>query len=414
MAINNDVVVRTVYYKYLHPKEAFISKGCTVNAAFGTAVARLHHKSKVATAAAVAGNAGIDVEDRKPKGADSVELAYPRGATLNVSKPALPLVSSGFVSYPINRPIAAVVEVRPAGSSSNGAAAAQASFKGAAAAAASSGSGGGRIAVIGSAEMLSDEWIGKEANSSLAEVAVRWLMRVDKLSSGNAAQVPRASDDDDESGGSIDRFIAAIASSSSSSSGADGGGGGGGRGGKGKGGGGGSSGPGRGPGGGSVGPGDVNGSGGDRDISEPYLLPDTASLADRLRSCLQESEPLPRDFTKLFDTDLFSFNTRLIPEAVALYNTLNVKHAPLTLIAPQFESPLPPLQPAVFPPTMREPPPPGETCARVCVMAWRALFTLCADAEVLLLADQSSCYLQCNASPRTGLVVDAQHPVVAH
>ncbi len=31
----------------------------------------------------------------------------------------------------------------------------------------------------------------------------------------------------------------------------------------------------------------------------------------------------------------------------------------LNLIPPSFETPLPPLQPAVFPPTIREPPPPA-------------------------------------------------------
>lgn len=36
-----------------------------------------------------------------------VDLAYPRGATLNVQEPAIPLVSSGYISYPLNRPIAA-------------------------------------------------------------------------------------------------------------------------------------------------------------------------------------------------------------------------------------------------------------------------------------------------------------------
>lgn len=38
---------------------------------------------------------------------------------------------------------------------------------------------------------------------------------------------------------------------------------------------------------------------------------------------------------------------------------LDVKHEPLRLIPPQFETPLPPLQPAVFPPTFRELPPPA-------------------------------------------------------
>ncbi len=37
-----------------------------------------------------------------------VELVYPRGSTLNVQEPALPILTSGFVSYPLNRPIGAV------------------------------------------------------------------------------------------------------------------------------------------------------------------------------------------------------------------------------------------------------------------------------------------------------------------
>jgi len=97
----------------------------------------------------------------------------------------------------------------------------------------------------------------------------------------------------------------------------------------------------------------------DPDVSDYHYLPDTHALAERLRSCLQESEDLPKDFTQLFDDTLFKFDTNLIPEAVALYAQLNVKHEPLSLIPPQFETPLPPLQPAVFPPTLRELPPPA-------------------------------------------------------
>jgi hypothetical protein len=43
---------------------------------------------------------------------------------------------------------------------------------------------------------------------------------------------------------------------------------------------------------------------------------------------------------------------------------LNVKHEPLSLIPPQFVCPLPPLNPAVFPPQMREPPPPALDLVR--------------------------------------------------
>lgn len=38
---------------------------------------------------------------------------------------------------------------------------------------------------------------------------------------------------------------------------------------------------------------------------------------------------------------------------------MNVKHEPLTLIPPNFETPLPPLTPAVFPPSLPEPPEPA-------------------------------------------------------
>jgi len=95
------------------------------------------------------------------------------------------------------------------------------------------------------------------------------------------------------------------------------------------------------------------------DVNEYTHLPDTEALAERLRCCLQEGEDLPKDFTQLFDSTLFKFNTSLIPEALELYNKLSVKKAPLSLIAPQFDTPLPPLQPAVFPPTLKEPPPPA-------------------------------------------------------
>ena len=44
---------------------------------------------------------------------------------------------------------------------------------------------------------------------------------------------------------------------------------------------------------------------------------------------------------------------------MALYDKLGVKKHALTLIHPQFEAPLPPLQPAVFPPAIKEPPPPA-------------------------------------------------------
>ena len=47
---------------------------------------------------------------------------------------------------------------------------------------------------------------------------------------------------------------------------------------------------------------------------------------------------------QLFDDELFSFDTRLVPETVKLYADLKLKHEPLSLIPPEFECPLPPLE----------------------------------------------------------------------
>ncbi|CAM9219389.1 unnamed protein product [Hapterophycus canaliculatus] len=95
------------------------------------------------------------------------------------------------------------------------------------------------------------------------------------------------------------------------------------------------------------------------ELSESRRVPNTESLADRLRCCLQESEGLPKNFTKLFNDSLFGFDTKMIPETVEAFSLLGVKHEPLTLIPPAFERPLPQLSAAVFPPIMRDPPPPA-------------------------------------------------------
>jgi intraflagellar transport protein 52 len=72
-------------------------------------------------------------------------------------------------------------------------------------------------------------------------------------------------------------------------------------------------------------------------------VPDITALADRLRSCLQESDELPRNFMTLYNDKLYKFDTDLIPEALKLFTSLNIKHEPLTLIPPQFETPMPAL-----------------------------------------------------------------------
>eukprot|EP00940_MAST-03C_sp_MAST-3C-sp2_P000410 g410.t1 len=259
--INDDAVVRTVYYKYLHPKEVFISSGVLskdfLKIARKFAAAKKKKLSKISTA-----EMKIEHDTGEDKGEKQVPFVYPYGATLEVSDDALPLLSSGFISFPMSRPIAAVSPAKK---------------------------GSGSICVLGASAMFSDRFLNKEQNSIVLEVLVHWL-------STEGIEFYRTERD----------TKAAIS-----------------------------------------------------EIAEKRQLPHTEALAERLRPCLEENERLPQDFTKLFDTKMFKFGTEMIPEACKLYKLLDIKDEALSLIAPQFECPLPKLEPAIFPPSLREPPPPA-------------------------------------------------------
>ena len=285
ISINNDCVVRTVYYKYLHPKVVHVGKG-VLSKSFMTAAARPDGVGASAGGDAKSGGELKSGDAARGGAAAEKEHAfvYPYGATLNVQKPAVPILSSGFISYPLNRPIAAVysTDSGDAGKGAKGG-------KGAGEPERSAGersARAGRVIVLGSADLFSDEYLQKEDNDKVQDAMFKWLLH--------------------QSDFGVDAVEAESA-----------------------------------------------------ELNEYHHLPDTEALAGRLRSCLQESEELPKDFTKLFDEELYEFNVDVIPEAIALYEKMGVKHETLTLIPPQFECPLPPLQPAVFPPTLREPPPPA-------------------------------------------------------
>ncbi|KAL7292974.1 hypothetical protein TKK_0013424 [Trichogramma kaykai] len=101
--------------------------------------------------------------------------------------------------------------------------------------------------------------------------------------------------------------------------------------------------------------------GDDADYWEYNFVPDVTQQAERPRVCTQdlESVDMPREYTKLFKHDLYSINLDMVPASLKAYDDLDVKHEPLSLIAPNFETPLPATQPSVFPPTFQELPPPA-------------------------------------------------------
>jgi len=248
-----------VYYKYLHPKEVHIANG-VVNREINVAAGK---RPRGPPAAGTTGGVPPAISESSPQA--NLQFAYPYGCSLVVQKPSYPVLSSGPLAFPLNRPICGLWS----GSSPKSADGTE-----------------GRLCLLGSSHVLHDDWIDKDENAKLVNVLMRWLT--------NHADV------------TMDTIDAE-----------------------------------------------------DPDITEYHHLPDSEALAERVRCCLQETEEVTKDFTTLFDEHLFKFDTSLIPEVVTMYDELDVKHEPLSLIPPQFEHPLPPLQPAVFPPSLREPPPPA-------------------------------------------------------
>lgn len=98
----------------------------------------------------------------------------------------------------------------------------------------------------------------------------------------------------------------------------------------------------------------------DIDSIDHHIVPETAELAEKPQLCLTDAINSTNfvDYYKLFDHRMNSMNTVVVPKALKLYDELGVKHEPLKIITPKFEAPYPPLQPAVFPPSFRDLPPP--------------------------------------------------------
>ena len=51
-------------------------------------------------------------------------------------------------------------------------------------------------------------------------------------------------------------------------------------------------------------------------VSDYNMLPDISKIAEELKTCLQESDDIPRDITALFDNSLFKLDTSLVPKSI--------------------------------------------------------------------------------------------------
>ena len=249
-----DEVIRASYYKYFHPRHAFISNG-VLHPDLNTA---RQHRTSSSNEGKIENHASNDCCLFK----DHLVFVYPNGTVIDSQTPSIPILSSGSTSIPINQAVAGVVEVE---------------------------SNRGRILLAGSVDIFSDKWIDVEDNRILSEILFDFLLRVDETIE-------------------FDRITATASS-----------------------------------------------------LEEKRSVPDIESLSSNLKIGLQEEHSLPQDIMKLYDNTQFGFDVNLVPEVLKLYQALNVAHKPLTLIAPEFERPIPRLKLATFKPRMRNlPSPPLE------------------------------------------------------
>jgi hypothetical protein len=64
----------------------------------------------------------------------------------------------------------------------------------------------------------------------------------------------------------------------------------------------------------------------DPEISDYTMIPDSSKLADSVRVCLQESDEIPADYTRLFEHRLFSISIQLVPSAIRAYREEHKKY----------------------------------------------------------------------------------------
>lgn len=135
--LGNNSVIRTNYYKYYHPKEVLISNGVVqedfIRCANGEA-----KKSKKGKALINQMESERDPEIQEDTFGGFTFL-YPFGTSLTVKSPAVAVLTSGTVSYPVNEALLAYYLSE----------------------------GGGKLFAIGSWRIFSDGYFDKEENEKL-------------------------------------------------------------------------------------------------------------------------------------------------------------------------------------------------------------------------------------------------------
>lgn len=105
ISVNRDSVIRKHYCKYLHPKEALVQNGILNEELVNVATGKAKEADKPGKYSKRYRDDKDELANRQENGGLSFVYAY--GSSLNVRKPSYPLLSSGPISFPPNRPVAA-------------------------------------------------------------------------------------------------------------------------------------------------------------------------------------------------------------------------------------------------------------------------------------------------------------------
>ena len=167
MSVCCDSVVRTVYHKYLHPKQVYIANGILHSEiAEKKSVGGKHKKSKHSKENHrhhhKHQHRDYKLSQEEIDSHAGLTFVYPYGSSLNVNRPSNPILSSGPISFPLNRPIGGVYEVEKSQQSSEA-------------------SQAGRVVLLGSVELFGDEYIDKEENGKMADVLIKYMMHEDNV-----------------------------------------------------------------------------------------------------------------------------------------------------------------------------------------------------------------------------------------
>lgn len=134
ITLHGDSVVRTSYYKYLHPKECFIDTA-KAHPDFLKMIKGNSKKRKIVLEDDI-----LDMDDNITENEVDLRMVYPFGQTLDVNSATSVLFNSGIIAYPARRPLCACALTK---------------------------NSKGKLVVLGSDKFVEDEYFEKEENKKV-------------------------------------------------------------------------------------------------------------------------------------------------------------------------------------------------------------------------------------------------------